>query len=101
MRNDKERMEFVLNDSNWHRVGVEIMGRVRLRELEYKSHVWYRLDVLQPHPISYAVYEPKWDRINFYKIHKDTGSMYPVSATSIKDDIRRIDSEEKKEGKRQ
>ena len=108
MRNDKERQAFVLDDNNWHRVGSDIMGRVRLRELEYKDHVWYRIEIFTqytettfPEHGSY-IREKKtgWWPIRMYVIDRETGAFSEtVSKTMIVDAIKEIDKQEKKGGK--
>ena len=107
MRNDKERMEFVKDDSNWHRVGQDIMGKVRLRELEYKDHFWYRIEILM-HGFKWIGTEMKrtkkveWQPIRMYVLDKNTRAFEDtISPTQIVEQIKEIDKEEKKEGKRQ
>ena len=107
MRNDKERQAFVQDDSNWHRVGVEIMGRVRMRELEYKNHVWYRVEIREHWfeteftDSSYKRHKKiGWRPLRMYAIDKETGAFdEPVSVTQIVDQIKEIDKKEKKGGK--
>ena len=105
MRNDKERQAFVQDDSNWHRVGMEIMGRVRLRELEYKNHTWYRIEVFTEHTkttfLDHGEYIQKkvtgWQPLRMYVIDKETGAFdEPVSVTQIVNEIKEIDKEERK-----
>ena len=105
MRNDKERQAFVQNDSNWHRVGMEIMGRVRLRELEYKSHVWYRVEIYLKYEETEfleqggytRVTKTGWCPIRMYVIDKETGAFADtISVTQIVNEIKTIDKEERK-----
>lgn len=94
MRNDKERQAFVLDDNNWHRVGMDIMGRVRMRELEYKNHTWYRVDVLETH---WPTKLPYWRHLRMYVIDEKTGAFSDsVSVTQIVEAIKEIDKEERK-----
>lgn len=107
MRNDKERQAFVQDANNWHEVGTEIMGRVRLRKLEYKNHTWYRIEIMTD------CYETEWTATGYkrkktirrqplrmYVIDKETGAFdEPVSMTQIVEKIKEIDKKEKKGGK--
>lgn len=98
MRNDKERQAFVQDDNNWHRVGMEIMGRVRLRELEYKNHTWYRIEVMTRW-FDYKSHarEWRWQPLRMYVIDKATGAFADtVSVTQIVNEIKEIDKEERK-----
>lgn len=105
MRNDKERMEFVKDDANWHRVGVDIMGKVRLRELEYKDHFWYRIEILMHgFDTEWLGTEMKrtkkveWQPIRMYVLDKDTRAFEDtISPTQIVDQIKEIDKQERKE----
>ena len=103
MRNDKERQAFVQDDNNWHRVGVEIMGRVRLRELEYKNHTWYRIEVMTrwfDYKSHARGVEWRWQPLRMYVIDKATGAFADtVSVTQIVNEIKEIDKEER--GKKQ
>lgn len=103
MRNDKERQQFVQDDNNWHRVGTEIMGRVRMRELEYKSHVWYRIEIMThwfENEFTDASYKRikrmGWQPLRMYVIDKETGAFADtVSVTQIVNAIKEIDKEER------
>lgn len=100
MRNDKERMEFVKDDANWHRVGVDIMGKVRLRELEYKDHFWYRIEILE-HYFSGSDYKRvdkvNWRPLRMFVLDKDTRAFEDtISPTQIVEQIKEIDKEERK-----
>ena len=107
MRNDKERQAFVQDASNWHRVGTEIMGRVRLRELEYKNHTWYRIEIMThwfENEFTHAGYtrhrKMGWQPLRMYVIDKETGAFDDaVSMTQIVEKIKEIDKQEKKGGK--
>lgn len=101
MKNDKERQAFVQDDNNWHRVGVEIMGRVRLRKLEYKDHTWYRIEVMTRwFDYKRRAKELRWQPLRMYVIDKETGAFDDtVSVTQIADQIKEIDKKEKKGGK--
>ena len=101
MRNDKERQAFVQDDNNWHRVGTEIMGRVRLRKLEYKNHTWYRIEVMTRwFDYKSRTRKPEWRPLRMYVIDKETGAFdEAVSVTQIVNEIKEIDKEEKKGGK--
>ena len=94
MRNDKERQAFVQDDSNWHRVGTDIIGRVRLRELEYHDRTWYRLDTLQEYEVIKK--PPTWTWLRYYKIDKKTGAFITINRSTIIDDIKQIDKEERR-----
>lgn len=105
MKNDKERQEFVLDDNNWHRVGSDIMGKVRLRELEYKDHFWYRIEILTDYyeaefPAFGGIIRHKkvgWRPTQMYVIDKETRAFADtVSKTQIVEEIKKIDREEKK-----
>lgn len=106
MRNDKERQAFVQDANNWHRVGVEIMGRVRLRELEYKNHTWYRIEVMTQWfeteftdaGAGYTRHRKMgWQPLRMYVIDKATGAFADtVSVTQIVNEIKEIDKEERK-----
>ena len=106
MRNDKERMQFVKDDANWHRVGVDIMGKVRLRELEYKDHFWYRIEILEQYFenefFSGANYnrvdKVNWRPLRMFVLDKDTRAFEEtVSPTQIVEAIKQIDKQERKE----
>ena len=109
MRNDKERQAFVQDANNWHRVGDEIMGRVRLRELEYKNHTWYRIEIrtcwfeaeFTDKGAGYTRHRKMgWQPLRMYVIDKETGAFdEAVSVTQIVNEIKEIDKEEKKGGK--
>ena len=107
MKNDKERQAFVLDESNWHRVGQDIMGKVRMRELEYKGRFWYRIDTLEHYTeTNYSGGEFKctnkvgWRHLRMYVLDKETRAFSEtVSVTQIVNAIKEIDKEEKKEGK--
>lgn len=106
MRNDKERQAFVQDANNWHRVGDEIMGRVRLRELEYKNNTWYRIDVRtncietewSDNRLDYKqIKKICWRPLRMYVIDKETGAFdEPVSVTQIVNEIKEIDKKERK-----
>ena len=104
MRNDKERQAFVQDANNWHEVGTEIMGRVRLRKLEYKNHTWYRIEIMTDcYETEWTAtgYKRKktirWQPLRMYVIDKETGAFdEPVSVTQIVNEIKEIDKNEKK-----
>ena len=98
MRNDKERMQFVKDDANWHRVGVDIMGKVRLRELEYKDHFWYRIEILEHYFENYKrVDKVAWRPLRMFALDKDTRAFEDtVSPSQIVEQIKEIDKEERK-----
>lgn len=105
MRNDKERMEFVKDDKNWHRVGVDIMGKVRLRELEYKDHFWYRIEILEHYFenefFSRSDYKRvgkvNWRPLRMFVLDKETRALEDtISPFQIVEQIKEIDKEERK-----
>ena len=74
------------------------MGRVRLRELEYKNHTWYRIEVMTRW-FDYKSHarEWRWQPLRMYVIDKETGAFdEPVSVTQIVNEIKEIDKEERK-----
>ena len=104
MKNDKERQAFVQDDSNWHRVGSDIMGKVRLRELEYKSHFWYRIEILEHYfeneffsGSDYKrVDKVNWRPLRMFVLDKETRAFEEtVSVTQIVNAIKEIDKEER------
>ena len=105
MRNDKERQQFVQDDNNWHRVGSDIMGKVRLRELEYKNNFWYRIEILEHYfeneffsGSDYKrVDKVNWRPLRMFVLDKDTRAFEDtVSPTQIVEAIKEIDKEERK-----
>lgn len=106
MRNDTERQEFVLNPENWHRAGEPIMGNIRVMELEYKGHFWYRVEMFRKGerairtPDFSLRYEPvtEWESIKMYVLEEESGAIKDTVCTSqIVNEIKEIDKKERKD----
>lgn len=103
MKNDKERMEFVKNKSNWkvmQTAGAYGMDLFRLSKLEYlECYEWFKLEAKQTldrFNTETRKIEPvtEWSLVNYYRIVPENQSLsYSISATQIVNEIKEIDKE--------
>ena len=101
MRNEKERKQFINTAENWTAVSEAIPG-IRLMELQYKEHSWYRIDIMQKrNDFNYEAHKSvevvKWRTLGMYKILLDDYCYSEgLSATQIANEIKEIDRGGKK-----
>ena len=100
MKNDRERKEFVDNPKNWEPLG-ETNG-IRLTELTYKEHHWYRIEIWQVKHEGYDFekHDHKlgraWVPVHIYKMDEDLHAYtYSMTAGDVAKEIKEIDREEK------
>lgn len=100
LKNDKLRLEYVMNDKNW--VTVREMPGVRIRELSYKTESWYKLEIWQTYNgWDYTNHRKEektgWREVRMFTFNGDRHAFdEPISPAGIRDRIKEIDKEERK-----
>lgn len=93
MKSDRERKEFVDNPKNWEPLG-ETNG-IRLTELTYKGHHWYRIEIWQV-TLDGFKFSPAWVPVHIYKMNEELHAYaYSMTASDVAKEIKKIDREEK------